>query len=479
MDLTSLSVLVPVFNEQHLVEESLRRLFILEESPHLSKVQVIVVDDGSTDYTNEILKKLSEEFKGRNGKFEWIFINHPKNLGKGKAIQSALDKATSEISIIHDADLEYQPKDIMRMVAVFIKEDADAVYGSRFTAYEYRRVLMFRHELGNRLLTFMSNMITNLNLTDVETCYKAVKTDFLKSIPIRSNDFRLEPELTIKLAKRNAKIFEVPISYSGRTYQEGKKIGWVDGLKALWAILKFGLSDDIFAEDDAGIKILYRLSKANKFNAWMTDKIRPYVGQNVLEIGAGIGNITKEILPRQNYSATDINPDCLQIIKSFQFNKPYLSVAYLDLKDVTNFSDHGKVFDTIICLNVIEHLDEDEQAARNIAKLLEENGRAIVLVPRGQWLFGSLDKVLGHKRRYSEKMLRNLAGRAGLSVKKIIQFNRISTIPWFVNGKIFKKRTFSRFQIFMMNLFTPIFRRIDKFLPFPSLSYITILEKKE
>jgi glycosyltransferase involved in cell wall biosynthesis len=247
---TSLSVLVPVYNEEDFVEESLSRLFVLEESQLLERIQVIVVDDNSTDKTDEILKRLSKELPLESKKIVWKFLHHECNMGKGKAVQTALREASCEISIIHDADLEYSPKDILRMVPLFVEQGADAVYGSRFMVYEYRRVLMFRHELGNKFLTFLSNLISNLNLTDMETCYKAIKTSLLKSIPIKSNDFRFEPEITIKLAKRNAKVFEISINYYGRTYHEGKKINWKDGCKAIWAILKFGLSEDIFVKDE-------------------------------------------------------------------------------------------------------------------------------------------------------------------------------------------------------------------------------------
>lgn len=475
----SLSVLVPTYNEGYLIQESLRRLLVLNESSYLSKIQVIVVDDGSMDRTAEAIQTFLGETTGKSDKFEWILETHTKNLGKGRAIQTALARATCDVSIIHDSDLEYHPKDILRMIPLFCQEGADAVYGSRFAVAEYRRVLMYRHELGNRLITFACNLISNLNLTDIETCYKAVKTDLLKSIPLRSNDFRFEVEITMKLAKRKAKVFEVPISYSGRTYEEGKKINWRDGLRAFWAILKFGVSDDIFQEDEYGSKILLRLSRAPRFNAWMADTIAPFVGQNVLEIGAGIGNISKKLVPRESYFATDINPYYLQIMRGFKTDKPYLSTSYLDLNDVSTFLSQGKKFDTVICLNVIEHLDDDEQAIRNIAKLLDDKGRAIVLVPRGQWLFGSQDRVLGHRRRYSERALRDVCDKAGLEIKKVISFNRTSTIPWFINGRVFKRRTFSRSQIFVMNLLTPVFKRTDRFLPWPSLSLIAIVEKKE
>jgi len=474
----SLSVIVPVYNEEYLLEESLNRLFVITDSPYISKVQVVVVDDASNDGTVIIIEKLSRELPSKNGLFNWCFIKHEQNKGKGEAIKTALQFLTGDITIIHDADLEYFPSDITRMIPLFITEHADAVYGSRFLPHEYRRVLMFRHELGNRLITFLSNLFSNLNLTDVETCYKAIKTDLLKSIPLHSADFRFEIEITMKLAKRKARIFEMPITYSGRTYEEGKKIKWPDGFKALWAIIKYGFSDDIFTEDNYGGRILARLSEAEKFNRWMVDMFIPYVGQNVLEIGAGIGTVTKKVIPRKRYYATDINEYYLTSINSLKENKPYLNVTYLNVNDVASFKKTQGHFDTIICLNVIEHVDDDALALRNIADLLENNGRAVILVPRGAWLFGSLDEVVGHRRRYSKKMLESLAQTARLDIITIIPFNRISVIPWYLNGKVLKKRTFGLFQIYVMNHLTPLLRVIDKFIPLPSLSFIAIMEKK-
>jgi SAM-dependent methyltransferase len=315
-------------------------------------------------------------------------------------------------------------------------------------------------------------------LTDIETCYKAVKTDLLKTIPIESNDFRIEPELTIKLAKRRAKIFEVPISYSGRTYEEGKKIGWKDGFKALWSIIKFGFSDNIFTHDSYGAKIIFRLSKARKFNNWMSETISPYVGQNILEIGAGIGNLTAAFLPRKSYNATDVNPLYLKMFNRLKENSPFLKTAYLDLNDVSTFQRLGKRFDTVICLNVLEHIEDDQAALRNIACLLDPGGMAVVLVPQGQWLYGSLDRVLGHVKRYSQKELEYLSDQTGFDCNKMIEFNRVSSLPWFLNGRVFKTKTFSKFQMIMLEFFVPLFKVIDKFLPWPSTSLIAILTKK-
>lgn len=245
----SLSVLVPVYNEERLVAASLSRLRTLADCELICHVEVVVVDDGSVDATAKVLADFQRAQAGQaallHGKnaVSWIFLHHDRNRGKGSAIRTGLIKATGDVTVIHDADLEYDPQDIVRLIRVFVEKDADAVFGSRFAGTEVRRVLLFWHQLGNNLLTFLCNMASNLNLTDVWSCYKAVRTSLLKSIPLSSNDFRIEPELTIKLAKRRARIFEVPISYYGRGYEEGKKIGWKDGLIAIWAIIRFALRD--------------------------------------------------------------------------------------------------------------------------------------------------------------------------------------------------------------------------------------------
>src|ERR1700720_2946926 len=228
---TSLSVIVPAYNEQYLVEASLERLKILETSPLLHRVQVVVVDDGSKDATAEAIGRFrnSLESDRPDGKLQWTWLRHDKNQGKGAAIRTALAHVESELVVIHDADLEYHPWDLLQMIELFLYEDADAVFGSRFMSGGHKRALFFRHALGNKLLTFLCNLVSDLNLSDMETCYKMVRTRLLQSIPLESLDFRIEPELTIKLAKRGARIFEIPVNYSGRTYQEGKKINWRDG----------------------------------------------------------------------------------------------------------------------------------------------------------------------------------------------------------------------------------------------------------
>jgi len=346
---TTLSVIVPAYNEEFLIEASLARLCVLGDSPLLESVKIIVVDDGSSDGTAEAIERFraSLESAGPEPRLSWVWQRHKKNSGKGAAIRTALPQVDTELVVIHDADLEYHPQDLLKMVKVFLEEEADAVFGSRFMAGGYKRALFFRHALGNKLLTFLCDLVCDLNLTDMETCYKMIRADLLKSIPLESSTFDVEPELAIKLAKRGARIFEVSISYSGRTYREGKKISWKDGARALWAILRYAASGRIYATDEEGGEILDRLNRAPRFTRWMADVVRPYVGNRVLEIGAGTGNMSVHLMPRSIYWATDVNPAYLDYLVTLRATRPYMRVAHTNALDAGTFPS-GQRFDTVV-----------------------------------------------------------------------------------------------------------------------------------
>ena len=225
-----LSVVMPVYNEQATLREVVSRVLAVP-----LEVELICVDDGSRDGSREILAELQVDHP------QIRVMLQPKNMGKGAALRRGIQEATGDFIIIQDADLEYDPSDYPALLGPLLEDKADVVYGSRFLGSGPHRVLYFWHSVGNSILTLISNALTNMNMTDMETCYKVFRREILQSIPIEEDRFGFEPEITVKISKRRLRVYEVGIGYWGRTYEEGKKIGWRDGFRALWCLLKYSL----------------------------------------------------------------------------------------------------------------------------------------------------------------------------------------------------------------------------------------------
>ena len=471
MRVSRVSILIPLYNEEEFIGPLLDRVLAAPLPDGVDR-EILVVDDCSTDDSLQIAQAKAEQAPGTIR-----ILRHGQNRGKGAAIRTAIQYASGEISILQDADLEYDPREYPKLIAPLEEGKADVVYGSRFMITGERRVLYFWHSVANRLLTGLCNMVADLNLTDMETCYKAFRTSLLKSIPLRCNRFGIEPEITIKLARRQVRVYETPISYHGRTYEEGKKIGLRDAIQAIFVILRNSVTRDIY--HGSGPEILDVLSGAQRFNKWMADTIQPYVGSRVLEIGAGIGNLTRFLVNRREvYVAADIDEEHMARLKTRFQHRSNLYICKCDLTDPDDFTAFPEEMDSVVCLNVLEHIDDDLLGLRNIHSALKPGGRAIILVPHGQEIFGTLDTVLGHFRRYTQQQLSERMEQAGFRVERILDFNRISRPGWYVTGRLLKREALSPSMLKIFDRLVWLWRRIDHRLPWHPTSIIAIGVKR-
>jgi glycosyltransferase involved in cell wall biosynthesis len=466
-----LSILIPVYNERTMVERSLAQVLAAPLPENMDR-ELIIVDDCSTDGTSEILDRLAASEPGIR------LIRKKVNEGKGAAVRTAIQEAQGDFCIVQDADLEYDPAEYPRLLRPMLDGHADAVFGSRYMAGEQTRVLPFWHSMINKYLTLLSNMFCNLKLTDMETCYKVFRTDLLKSIPIRSNRFGFEPEITMKAAKRKLRIYEVPISYHGRTYEEGKKIGWKDGVKALGVILHFWLIDDLYVEP-YGRAFLNNLTGTPQYLSWLSDLLRPHLGDTVLELGAGIGNLAGRLMGRRlHYVATEKDPLYLHALRNRFLRTPNVSVLHLDPERPADFVEAGGPFDTILCVNVLEYAADPRALIESANRALKPGGSLILLAPQSPALYGSLDKTLGHLRRFSKSELSMILEKHGFRVQRIVSLNKISTPAWWLYGKVLRRGRISKVMLKIFDKTVWIWRRVDGLLPWRGLSLIAVATKE-
>ena len=462
-----LSILMPVYNERAVVERCISQVLTAPIPDDMDR-ELVIVDDCSTDGTFDILQRLAANC------LQIRLYRHERNSGKGAAVRTAIDKATGDFSLIQDADLEYDPSEYPQLLRPLLDGRADAVFGSRYMAGAQKRVLLFWHSVINKGLTLVSNMFCNLNLTDMETCYKVFRTDLLKSIPIRSNRFGFEPEIVMKSAKRKLRIYEVPISYHGRTYEEGKKISWKDGLRALAVVLKFWLIDDLYAAP-YGRGVLNNLTGTPQYMSWLSRKLRPYVGDAVLEVGAGIGNVTGRLLgKRLFYMAAEIDPLYLHALRNRFLRTPNVAVQQVDPENPKGLDGLVGRFDTVLCLDVLEYLEDPRPLLVSLRATLKHDGVMVILLPQNPGLYGTLDQSLGHKRRYTADDARKLLVSQGFVVEKVDNFNKAGTVPWWLYSKIIGSQTIAKPLLKLFDKSVWLFSRLDALMPWNGLSLILV-----
>jgi glycosyltransferase involved in cell wall biosynthesis len=465
-----LSILMPVYNERTVVERCIAQV-LAAPLPEQMERELIIVDDRSTDGTWAILELLAA------AQPEIRLFRHEVNRGKGAAVRTAIEQAAGDFSLIQDADLEYDPSEYPILIRPLLDGRADAVFGSRYLAGSQTRVLLYWHSVINKALTTVSNMFCNLNLTDMETCYKVFRTDLLKSIPIRSDRFGFEPEIVMKSAKRKLRIYEVPISYHGRTYEEGKKIGWKDGIKALGVVLKFWLIDDLYAAP-YGRAFLNNLTGTPQYLSWLVRVLRRYVGDTVLEAGAGIGNIAARLMARRLlYVAGEKDPLHLHALRNRFLRTPNLTVRQMDPECAPDFEGLDETFDTVLCVNVLEYVEDPAVAISLLRGTLKTGGALIVLVPQSRGLYGSLDRAMGHKRRFERDEAVGLLRDAGMKVENVRGLNKISAPSWWLYSRVLRTSHINKLALKLFDKTVWIWRRIDGILPWRGLSLILVARK--
>jgi len=461
---------MPVYNEAKTVEEIVRQVRAVPVEK-----EILIVDDGSTDGTRDILKRMD----GKDG--VRVFLQ-PKNQGKGAAVSVGFRNAAGDVVVVQDADLEYDPKEYLRLLRPIEEGHADVVYGSRFLGGGERRVLYFWHTVGNRFLTLASNMATNLNLTDMETCYKMFRREVVQSMRIESRRFGIEPEITAKVARRGYRVYEVPISYHGRTYDEGKKIGWKDAFSALLTIVRHGFRE---AEDseNVGHVTLARLAKLEPYNRWLVGRFSHALGARVLEIGAGFGNVTRHLIEgdprgpvRELVVASDVDPVAVEYLKgTFRENTAVRVASYrFPLTHAEKQEIQALGIDTVVCCNVLEHIEDDTSTLSDMFAVLRPEGRLILLVPALSWLYGTLDEQLRHFRRYEKTELVEKLGAAGFAIEDCRFVNRVGILGWYINGRVLRRRVLPRAQLQAFKLLLPLLRREEKNPPSTGMSLLAI-----
>lgn len=461
----SLSILMPIHNEARTLRTIVGRVFSIDIP---LTIELVCVDDGSSDSSWKILEELAL------GDDRILALRHSSNQGKGAALRTAIGKMTGDVAVIQDADLEYDPRDIPRLIAPILEGKADVVYGSRFVTGGERRVLLFWHSVGNNLITLVSNALTDLNLTDIETGYKAFRGDLLASLRLTANRFGIEPELTARLARWRARIYEVPISYHGRSYEEGKHIGWKDGVQALALILKYRFLDTRFVSEPDHFS-RQNLLFGRSFRAWILDQFQHAKWERVVELMPGPGGTTVHLLDSEKLLLAEPSTAHLETLRRRYGHLENISFVH-DLDDELTAKCRDLNPTSVVCFDALQRVADPVGLLKAVADCLPANGKVLIHVPQDPSLFSRLDRQLGHQRRFTRESLAAAVVAAGLELDWIKDLNRLGRAYWKMMGR--SRSSLSTLDALLVRLFVPFGRVVDRLMVGPGLSLIAVASVK-
>lgn len=458
-----LSVLMPVYNEARTLRTIVGRVLA---APVGLSLELVIVDDGSTDGSRALIAELATA----DPRIRPVY--HHRNRGKGTAIRTAIAAMTGDLAVIQDADLEYNPADYPALLRPLLDGVADAVFGSRFLTGSRRRVLYFWPTVANKLLTLLCNVLNNINLTDMETGYKAVRADILKALPLTARSFTIEPELTARLAQAGARLYEVPISYEGRTYADGKKIGFRDALLALGAMVKYRLP--------ATEPHPHRGRVGGRgMPGWLLRQVLPYIGQRVLAAGGGSDGPATGLLDRHRLIWLGEDARSVNRIRQRYGHLPHVSARELDLArlDSTLAGLGGENLDTVLCSDLLERAEDDGCTLREVSRVLRPGGHVIAVVPAYPWLFAQADRLGGRRRRYTLRDLELKLCAAGLEVVHRQGFNRLGGLGWLLSRKLLRRTAPLTGRMSLFRWLLPVARVLEHVPILPHAALIAVGRK--
>ncbi|MGA2257434.1 MAG: glycosyltransferase [Thermoguttaceae bacterium] len=452
-----LSVLMPVYNEVWTLREIVTRVLT---SPVPLELELVIVDDCSTDGSWDLIQKLAAADRRVKP------VRHICNAGKGSALRTAIGQITGDVAVVQDADLEYDPHEFRLLLSPILDGKADAVFGSRYAGGS-RRVSPFWHTMVNKGLTLVSNVVNNLCLTDMETCYKMIRADILKRLRLQSCSFTFEPELTCRLAQWGARIYEVPISYNSRTYLDGKKIRPRDGLLALGEIFCARFLDTRFT-DHADYYRLTALARTTRYHRWLAQQIGPYLGPRVLEAGAGLGSLSGWLVRRERLVLVDDEPLCLPVLQQRFGGRDNVRIEQGQLTTADFERWQEEQIDSVVCSRLLERQEADDWAVKGIFELLPPGGHCVLLLPAGAKPETSGHRNLGWRRRFDPVQVNQLLTEAGFDIVCSRQFDKL--------GRLFGGSRSPRHASFA-DRFWPLARLADLFLPFSGQTLLVVGRK--